>query len=76
MTADFADKIGTITIKRAERMNACSLDMAGQINDALASGMGMPGGSSPLRPACFVLARTVLRAPRVQYLAVRAATMR
>ena len=39
ITVDVADKIATITLNRPERMNACSLDMAGEINDALASGM-------------------------------------
>jgi 2-(1,2-epoxy-1,2-dihydrophenyl)acetyl-CoA isomerase len=36
ITVDIADKIATITLNRPERMNACSLDMAGEINDALA----------------------------------------
>lgn len=40
ITVDVADKIATITLNRPERMNACSLDMAGEINDALASSMG------------------------------------
>ena len=39
ITVDVADKIATITLNRPERMNACSLEMAGEINDALASGM-------------------------------------
>jgi len=39
ITVDVADKIATITLNRPERMNACSLDMAGEINDALASDM-------------------------------------
>lgn len=37
ITVDVADRIATITLNRPERMNACSLDMAGEINDALAS---------------------------------------
>jgi 2-(1,2-epoxy-1,2-dihydrophenyl)acetyl-CoA isomerase len=37
IAVDVADKIATITLNRPERMNACSLDMAGEINDALAS---------------------------------------
>lgn len=40
ITVDVADKIATITLNRPERMNACSLDMAGEINDALAGSMG------------------------------------
>ena len=36
ITVDVSDKIATITLNRPERMNACSLDMAGEINDALA----------------------------------------
>ncbi|MFN3453084.1 MAG: enoyl-CoA hydratase-related protein, partial [Sphingorhabdus sp.] len=39
ITVDVADKIATITLNRPERMNACSLDMAGEINDALAGSM-------------------------------------
>ena len=35
ITVDVADTIATITLNRPERMNACSLDMAGEINDAL-----------------------------------------
>ncbi|MEY4502441.1 MAG: hypothetical protein RIS52_2331, partial [Pseudomonadota bacterium] len=35
ITIDVADQIATITLNRPERMNACSLDMAGEINDAL-----------------------------------------
>ena len=35
ITVDVADHIATITLNRPERMNACSLDMAGEINDAL-----------------------------------------
>lgn len=37
ITVDVSDKIATITLNRPERMNACSLDMAGEINDALSS---------------------------------------
>ena len=37
ITADLADHIATITLNRPERMNACSLDMAGEINDALST---------------------------------------
>ena len=40
ITVDVSDKIATITLNRPERMNACSLDMAGEINDALAGDMG------------------------------------
>ncbi|MBK6800919.1 enoyl-CoA hydratase-related protein [Novosphingobium sp.] len=40
ITVDVSDKIATITLNRPERMNACSLDMAGEINDALSSEMG------------------------------------
>ena len=39
ITLDVADHIATITLNRPERMNACSLDMAGEINDVLASGL-------------------------------------
>lgn len=34
---DVADSVATITLNRPERMNACSLDMAGEINDALST---------------------------------------
>jgi 2-(1,2-epoxy-1,2-dihydrophenyl)acetyl-CoA isomerase len=34
---DVADKVATITLNRPERMNACSLDMAGEINDAVST---------------------------------------
>ena len=37
ITVDVTDNIATITLNRPERMNACSLDMAGEINDALSS---------------------------------------
>lgn len=37
---DVADRIATITFNRPERMNACSLDMAVEINDALSTGLG------------------------------------
>ena len=37
ITVDVSDNIATITLKRPERMNACSLDMAGEINDALST---------------------------------------
>jgi 2-(1,2-epoxy-1,2-dihydrophenyl)acetyl-CoA isomerase len=40
ITIDVTDKIATITLNRPERMNACSLDMAGEINNALAADMG------------------------------------
>ena len=40
ITVDIADNIATITLNRPERMNACSLDMAGEINDALSSLQG------------------------------------
>ena len=40
ITVDVTDQIATITLNRPERMNACSLDMAGEINDALAGDMG------------------------------------
>ena len=40
ITIDVSDRIATITLNRPERMNACSLDMAGEINDALSSDMG------------------------------------
>ena len=40
ITVDVSDKIATITLNRPERMNACSLDMAGEINDALSADMG------------------------------------
>ena len=41
ITVDIADNIATITLNRPERMNACSLDMAGEINDALSSMQGV-----------------------------------
>ena len=37
---DVVDRIATITLNRPERMNACSLDMAVEINDALSGGLG------------------------------------
>ena len=37
ITVDTSDAIATITLNRPERMNACSLDMAGEINDALST---------------------------------------
>ena len=37
ITVDVAEKIATITLNRPERMNACSLDMAGEINDAVST---------------------------------------
>jgi 2-(1,2-epoxy-1,2-dihydrophenyl)acetyl-CoA isomerase len=40
ITVDVTDKIATITLNRPERMNACSLDMAGEINNALAADLG------------------------------------
>ena len=40
ITVDVTDKIATITLNVPERMNACSLAMAGEINDALAGDMG------------------------------------
>jgi 2-(1,2-epoxy-1,2-dihydrophenyl)acetyl-CoA isomerase len=40
ITVDLTDKIATITLNRPELMNACSLDMAGEINDALVADMG------------------------------------
>ena len=35
ITIDVSDNIATITLNRPERMNACSLEMAGEINDAV-----------------------------------------
>lgn len=40
ITVEVADKVATITLNRPERMNACSLDMAGEINDALSADLG------------------------------------
>jgi 2-(1,2-epoxy-1,2-dihydrophenyl)acetyl-CoA isomerase len=40
ISVDVSDKIATITLNRPERMNACSLDMAGEINDVLSTGLG------------------------------------
>ncbi|QGN53726.1 enoyl-CoA hydratase-related protein [Novosphingobium sp. Gsoil 351] len=37
ITVDIADHIATITLNRQERMNACSLEMAGEINDAVST---------------------------------------
>jgi 2-(1,2-epoxy-1,2-dihydrophenyl)acetyl-CoA isomerase len=37
ITVDVTDAIATITLNRPDRLNACSLEMAGEINDALAS---------------------------------------
>jgi 2-(1,2-epoxy-1,2-dihydrophenyl)acetyl-CoA isomerase len=41
ITLDISDKIATITLNRPDRMNACSLDMAGEINDALSTMQGV-----------------------------------
>ena len=35
ITLDIADQIATITLNRPDRLNACSLDMADDISDAL-----------------------------------------
>jgi 2-(1,2-epoxy-1,2-dihydrophenyl)acetyl-CoA isomerase len=40
ITVDVADQIATLTLNVPERMNACSLAMAGEINDALAGDLG------------------------------------
>ena len=40
ITLDVTDRIATITLNRPERMNACSLEMAGEINDAVSNGLG------------------------------------
>ena len=40
ITVDIADNIATLTLNRPERMNACSLDMAGEINDAVSTLQG------------------------------------
>jgi 2-(1,2-epoxy-1,2-dihydrophenyl)acetyl-CoA isomerase len=40
ITVDVTDKIATITLNVPERMNACGLSMANEINDALAAGLG------------------------------------
>jgi 2-(1,2-epoxy-1,2-dihydrophenyl)acetyl-CoA isomerase len=40
ITVDVTDKIATLTLNVPERMNACSLAMAGEINDALAGDLG------------------------------------
>ncbi len=37
ITVEVADQIATITLNRPDRMNACSLGMAGEINEALAA---------------------------------------
>jgi 2-(1,2-epoxy-1,2-dihydrophenyl)acetyl-CoA isomerase len=37
ITVDVADAIATVTLNRPDRMNACSLDMAGEINDAIST---------------------------------------
>jgi 2-(1,2-epoxy-1,2-dihydrophenyl)acetyl-CoA isomerase len=37
ITVDVSDNIATITLNRPDRMNACSLDMAGEINDAVST---------------------------------------
>jgi 2-(1,2-epoxy-1,2-dihydrophenyl)acetyl-CoA isomerase len=37
IAVDVAEKIATITLNRPERMNACSIEMAGEINDAISS---------------------------------------
>jgi 2-(1,2-epoxy-1,2-dihydrophenyl)acetyl-CoA isomerase len=40
ITVEVSDQIATITLNRPERMNACGLTMADEINDALAAGLG------------------------------------
>jgi 2-(1,2-epoxy-1,2-dihydrophenyl)acetyl-CoA isomerase len=40
ITVDVTDQIATLTLNVPERMNACSLAMAGEINDALAGDLG------------------------------------
>lgn len=37
ITIDVADQIATITLNKPERMNACSLEMADEINDAVST---------------------------------------
>jgi len=37
---DVTDRVATITLNCPERMNACSLEMAGEINDAVSNGLG------------------------------------
>ena len=37
ITVDIADSIATVTLNRPERMNACSLEMAGEMNDAIST---------------------------------------
>lgn len=37
---EVADRIATITLNRPERMNACSLEMADEINDAVSNSLG------------------------------------
>lgn len=37
ITLDISEQIATITLNRPERMNACSLEMAGEINDAVST---------------------------------------
>ena len=37
ITLNVADNIATITLNRPERMNACSLEIAGEINDAVSN---------------------------------------
>ena len=39
ITLEVNDKIATITLNRPERMNACSLEMAGEINDAVSNSL-------------------------------------
>ena len=40
ITVDVSDQIATITLNRPERMNACGLEMADEINHALLAGLG------------------------------------
>ena len=40
ITVGIAEKVATITLNRPERMNACSLEMAAEINDALSGALG------------------------------------
>jgi 2-(1,2-epoxy-1,2-dihydrophenyl)acetyl-CoA isomerase len=41
ITLDISDQIATLTLNRPERMNACGLEMADEINDAVSTLQGV-----------------------------------
>ena len=76
ITVDVTDHIAKITLNRPERMNACSLDMAGEINDALSSMQGVRALIITGAGRASVRARTSPRGATGRSTAARAATSR